>query len=202
MNMASAAVVNRLARQGLRDAAESYREEVRLRLRREGAERADAVARADAEMMAKFEPIAQRAEQQAERAKQAEQAQKAEQALAKAEPEPQFIGFQGDVDALIDPDYCEPDAGRRLRDAYVWVGDEFRRITLDTPGGNTRMEFGRAKAKPPTPLAVAVAEYYGEHRAKRGELFSRLAQFAERQHQQPAAPESKDDGSSFLADIE
>lgn len=116
-------------------------------------------------------------------------------------PEPSFYGYLGDVDELIDPDYTEPDAGNRLRDAYVWVGDEFRRITEDRPdnstlppGTITTMRFERAHTRPPTPLAVQIAEYYGEYRAKRSELLNRLASFAAKAHdtkdQQPETTEA------------
>ena len=95
----------------------------------------------------------------------------------------QFVGYVGDVDAIVDQDYHEADAGKRIRDSYIWVCDEFRRITIDMPDGTTQQNFHLAKTPPPTPHAVAIAEYYGENRQRRGELFSRLAQFAERQHQ-------------------
>jgi hypothetical protein len=70
----------------------------------------------------------------------------------------QFVGYAGDVDEITDPDCHQPDAGKRLRDAFVWIGDEFRRITTDSPTG-TRMDFSRAKCRPPSPLAIQIAEH-------------------------------------------
>jgi len=119
---------------------------------------------------------------------------------AEDEDAPDFVGFIGDVDDLVDPAYAEPDAGRRLRDSYIWVGDEFRRITADLPDGKTRQDYRKAKTRPPTPMAVGLAEFYGQNAAKRGELYGRLAQFAEKQHQ-PAASTPEAD-STFIDVIE
>ena len=174
-------MINRLQRAGLRPAAEAYRDEVRIRLKAAGTKRAQAVETAWGEMWSKFEPIVLRLEQ----------------------PDAGFIGYQGDVDSLLDPEYHEKDAGKRLRDAFVWVGDEFRRITTDSPTG-TRMDFSRAKTPPPSPLAIQIAEHYAmQPPGKRTELLARLAGFATKTHSAKEAPEPEPqyDGGGFWDEI-
>jgi hypothetical protein len=173
-----------LRQTGLWAEAKGYREAARQRLRKDGQGKPEAVEAAWREMAELFEPIARKIENLTRQREQA----------------PAFVGYAGDVDEITDPDYHQPDAGKRLRDAFVWAGNEFRRITNDSPTG-TRMDFSRAKTPPPSPLAVQIAEYYAENRSKRGELFWRLAAFAEKQHD--AKPEHKPQGSgSFLHEIE
>ncbi len=113
-------------------------------------------------------------------------------------PTPTFQGYAGELDDLVDPNYHETDAGKRLRDAFVWVGDEFRRITADlpddciSPGTITIMDFSKATTPPPTVLAVQIAEEYGRcPPGKRRDLFSRLTIFAVKSHT------PKDDSEEF-----
>ena len=156
-------VMDRLRRADLWEEAQAFREEVRRRLREEGKGKQEAVEGSWREMAEHFEPIAQKIE--------------------KARQTSSLVGYEGDVGEIIDPDYHQPDAGKRLRDAFVWVGDEFRRITTDSPG-RTRMDFSRAKTPPPSPLAVQVAEHYAmQPPGKRAELLARLAGFATKTHE-------------------
>ena len=151
---------------------------VRQRLRDEGKSKQEAVAAAWQEMAQHFEPIARKIE---DLTRQREQ----------------FVGYAGDVDEITDPDYHQPDAGKRLRDAFVWVGDEFRRITTDSPTG-TRMDFSRAKTPPPSPLAVQIAEHYAMRPpGKRTELLARLAGFATKTHSAEEATSAEPD-EAFL----
>ena len=164
-----------LRQTGLWAEADQYREQARQRLRDDGKGKQEAVEGAWDAMAEHFEPIAQKIE---DLTLQREQA-----------PAAQFVGYAGDVDEITDPDYHQPDAGKRLRDAFVWVGDEFRRITTDSPTG-TRMDFSRAKTPPPSPLAVQVAEHYAmQPPGKRAELLARLAGFATKTHSAKEAPE-------------
>ncbi len=100
-----------------------------------------------------------------------------------------FEGYAGELDDIIDPEYQEADAGKRLRDAFVWVGDEFRRITVDSlddcrpPGTVTVMDFSKATTRPPTVLAVQIAEEYGRcSPGSRRDLFSKLISFSVKSH--------------------
>ncbi len=172
-----------LRRAGLWDEAELYREDVRQRLRTEGTSKQEAVAAAWREMADHFEPIARKIE-----ALQREQAR--------------FVGYAGDVDEITDPDYLQPDAGKRFRDAFVWVGDEFRRITTDSPTG-TQMDFSRARTRPPSPLAIQIAEHYAiQPPGKRTELLARLAGFATKTHAADDATNADPDEDGFLHEID
>lgn len=165
-----------------------------MRLRANNTEKRAADQQAESEMWKWFEPVCRKIE-----AKQAADAARQELKRATevaAKPAPTFRGYQGDVDELIDENYSEPDAGARFRDSYVWVGDEFRRICQDSDSG-TRMDFSRAKTKPPTPLAVMIAEFYGAYPSKTGELLTRLASFAAKQHAQVEGDE-EEPANSYL----
>ena len=82
-------------------------------------------------------------------------------------------------------------------------GDEFRRITTDSPTG-TRMDFSRAKTPPPSPLAVQVAEHYAmQPPGKRAELLARLAGFATKTHSAEEATRAEpDEGFLHLLGLE
>jgi hypothetical protein len=169
-------IMELLRRAGLWEEADQYREGVRQRLRDEGKSKQAAVDESWQEMAQHFEPIARKIE---DLTRQREQ----------------FVGYAADVDEITDPDYRQPDAGKRLRDAFVWVGDEFRRITTDSPTG-TRMDFSRAKRRPPSPLAIQIAEHYAMRPpAERTELLARLAGFATKTHSAEEATNSDPDGA-------
>lgn len=108
---------------------------------------------------------------------------KKQPAEIQAVPEPTFDGYTGVLEEVVDQNYKETDAGKRLRDAFVWVGDEFRRITTDYSDGCTVMDFTKATTPPPTALAVQIAEEYAQCKpGQRRELFSRLISFAVKSH--------------------
>jgi len=120
-------------------------------------------------------------------------------------PESTFQGYTGEPDDIVDPTYQEPDAGKRLRDAFLWVGDEFRRITSDLPDDSTVMDFGKAATPPPTVLAIQIAEEYGRcSPGKRRELFARLTSFAVKSHAPKQDPEESDtnEADAILAALE
>jgi hypothetical protein len=166
---------------GLRHVAEAYRDEVRQRIAQlkggKDRDRDKVSLEAWQEMWDLFRPVVERLEAEGEKTKRMIETAREEAKQAKA-LEPTFLGYQGDVDDLIDPDYTETDSGARIRDAYLWVGEEFRRVCTDLADSGAVMHFGKAKAKPPTPLAVQIAEFYGANPAKREGLLAKLTTFA------------------------
>ena len=182
-------ITNRLERQGLRAAADAYREEVRLRLMAEanaGAgvvkkDRAAAVAQSWVEMWAKFEPIVAKAEAKAE----AEKAKAKAQAEAQSQPEPpapQLAGLPPFSEALLDLDYTERDPGRQLRDSLLWAAMEWQRVISDTDSGPVA-NLEAASTPPPTPFALFVlATYALGNLDKRRELITRALAFAVKSH--------------------
>ena len=99
------------------------------------------------------------------------------------DPTPTFQGYAGELDDLVDPDYQETDAGKRIRDSWLWAGFAFRRITRDYADGSTVMDFSKAKTPPPTDMAVGIAESYGVRPPddRRG-LYDKMALFAVKSH--------------------
>ena len=189
-------ITNRLERQGLRAAADAYREEVRLRLMAEanaGAgvvkkDRAAAVAQSWVEMWENFGPIIARAEAKAELAKAKAEAEKAKakaQAEAQSQPEPpapQLAGLPPFSEALLDLDYTERDPGRQLRDSLLWAAMEWQRVISDTDSGPVA-NLEAASTPPPTPFALFVlATYALGNLDKRRELITRALAFAVKSH--------------------
>jgi hypothetical protein len=177
-------IINRIMRLGLRSPAEALREEVRLRHRAAGKDKAEALTLAWAAMWEEFRPTVERLEGQANGAGR------------------QLLGTTDDLDTLLNPAYHEPDAGRRLRDGLVWAAEEIRRIVSDAPDGETVIDLARASVPPPTAWAVFVVEHYAMKAAKdRGELIARVMPLAAKQHDaQPGGAGPVGEGG-FLDDL-
>lgn len=187
-------------------AADAMREEFRIRLNAaekgplSKEDREEIVKQSWSKMWAIFEPIVERIELLQKNRRKAE-----ERLKGMKEPDPTFEGYTGDLDDIVDPNYKETDAGKRLRDAFVWVGDHFRRITTDFPDGSTVMDFSKARTRPPTDLAVQIAEEYARcPPGSRRELFSKLAMFAVKSHTPKEESETADtsEADAYLAALE
>lgn len=187
----------RLERFGLRDAADTYKEEVRKRLAQEqgGKDRDRAAVRQQSEeaMWELFEPICEQRE--AER-------QAAEEALRKAKevepPAPQLNGMPTDADSVLDPDYTEGDPGRQLRDAWLWVVMEWIRVIRDTDEGPIA-SIEAAASPPPNPFALFVLSTYALSGIdKRRELITRALGFATKSHDTPPDEPQGTEGDGFL----
>jgi hypothetical protein len=126
-----------------------------------------------------------------------------QEALEKAMgPPPRFVGYVGSINDILDPNYTETDPGKRIRDSWLWVGFEFRRITVDEAKGYTTQDFSKASTPPPTPLAVMIAEEYAQcPPGSRRDLFTRLIGFAEKGHATPTDIERRapiSEGDAYL----
>ena len=152
-------MINRLQSAELRPAAEAYREEVRIRLKAAGTERAQAVETAWQEMWKQFEPVLLKIEQGNDTGQ---------------------ASHQGAVDEVLNPDYTETDPRKQMRDSIYWIASEFRRVVSDGPRGAS-VDFRRAKQPPPTTLAVLITETYAAKPPdKRDALVTKVLAFAER----------------------
>lgn len=177
-------ITNRIERQGLRLAADAYREEVRLRLVAAAAgqkkDRPAIVAQAWEEMWAKFGPIVERREQEKRDAEAAaELVQQAKAAKTQPEPPaPQLAGLPPITKGLLDPEYLERDPGKQLRDGWLWVVMEWMMVIEDTDEGPV-VDLAAASTPPPTPFALFVLSTYALGNIdKRRELITRALKFA------------------------
>jgi len=182
--MNKAGIANRLSKAGLRDAAESLREEIRLRRKGAGEDRDSASQAAWAEMWDTFRPVVERWEKGQFK-----------------ETETPLTGCPIDVDPFLDPDYTEKDPGKWLRDGLIWTAAEIRRVVIDSDEG-TRIDLARARTKPPTAWAVFCLESFARKPpAKRGELIARVLPFATRSHETAPIETDSNDVDGFLGDI-
>jgi hypothetical protein len=180
--MGNSVIYNRLAKCGLRGAAESLKEEIRMRRKSIGDKRDLAVKIAEDEMWNVFRPIVEKLEKQ----KQDDEGN-------------QLTGCTDDLDEFLDPDYKETDPGKRLRDGLLWTAEEIRRVVTDTTDGTT-VDLSRAATPPPTAWAVFCLESFARKSPeKRAELISRVLPFATRSHD-PSDSETADEGSGGLLD--
>ena len=143
----------RLHRNGLWSLAEAMIETLRRKWREEKESKSgkgtsfqdkEIAAKAWDAVYAQLEPLCERLEKLAEK------------------PEPktfEFVGFTGDPDTLLDPNYAVEDPVQQNVDSYLWLKDEFRRVVIDHEGG-TKLAFGKAKRRPPTIEAVQLLEEY------------------------------------------
>lgn len=187
--MGSAAVYNRLARCGLRPAAEAYKNEVRLRRKAAGDDRATAVQAAEDAMLDLFIPLC--------KAREEAEAQKKQQ-----QSDPPLTGCVDDLDQFLDPEYAESDPGKWLRDGLIWTAAEIRRVVIDSADG-TSVDLTRASTPPPTAWAVFCLEAFARRPpSKRGELIPRVMPFATRSHEEEAAgPGDSTEANGFLDSI-
>jgi hypothetical protein len=138
-------IMGRLKSAGLWEEAEEYREEVRQRLRAKGKSKQECVAGAWKAVAAKFLPLAQQAMPGAAR-------------LAAMPPPP-----LAPVD--LDTNYREKDFASAQMDSLIWVISETRRMMVNH-GTGYKVDFSRARTKPPTALAMHLAEIYAVYPEK------------------------------------
>lgn len=159
--MDKAAICNRLARIGLREAADAYRDEVRKRRKASGEERDAANEGSWEDMAALFLPAAERIESGSSQT---------------------LSGCAEDPDQYIDPDYHETDPGKWIRDGLLWTAAEIRRVVIDSPEGAS-IDLRRAKTKPPTVWAIFCLEGFGRKPpAQRVDLIAKVLPFATKAH--------------------
>ena len=182
--MGSPSEYRRLEQFGLRDLAESYKEEVRKRLAREQGgskrDRADVRQQAEDAMWKLYLPAIQEREA--------------------AESESALVGCSGDLEQFLDPDYKETDPGKWLRDGLIWTAAEIRRVVIDSDEG-TRVDLARAHTKPPTAWAVFCLEAFARKApANRGDLIAKVMSFATRSHEPaPTQPDSSPENEYLAA---
>lgn len=153
-----------------------------------------------------FTPPMEKIEKLKEKVKRAEEkVKRTEETRIVKQPKPTFQGYTRNLDDLVDPNYQEKDQNKRVRDAWFWLGDNFRRITRDLPDGSTIQDFSKAKMRPPTEFAIQLAETYGRMAPdKREGMITRLTQFAEKTYT-PGEPSKEVDTSeadAYLAALE
>ena len=103
------------------------------------------------------------------------------------------------IDALLDPDYSEPDAGKRLRDGWLWCAEEWVRVVKDGPEG-AKVDVSKASRLPPNGFALSVLATYAQADPdRRRELLTRALSFAAKTHD-PDQMQGQGDG--FLGEIE
>jgi hypothetical protein len=184
-----AGICRRLAKLGLREAGDRFRDEVRKRLRAEGATREAANEGAWQEMADTFLPAAERAEGKA---------------AANAElPAPQLPGMPApaNINAAIDPAYNEPDPGKRLRDGLLWTVEQWMRVIADTETGPVAT-LAAASVPPPNPFALMVLSTYAlSPLDKRRELITRALAFATKAHDADST-EGDQPQTGFLGDVD
>ena len=74
----------------------------------------------------------------------------------------------------LDPNYSEKDFASATNDSIQWVAAQFRNII--TPHGFVfKVDYSRASSKPPTSLAMAIAEFYAAHPEKFEHLIRRIS---------------------------
>ena len=187
--MNKAGIANRLSKAGLRNVAEAYREEVRIRLAAaqggKDRDRDKVSLQAWQEMWDLYRPVVERLEQK-------------DQA---GEPDPLTWMLDEDLDQFLDPYYEEADPGKWLRDGLLWTAAEIRRVVADS-GEGTTVDLSRAKSKPPTAWAVFCLEAYARKPpSRRGDLIAQVLRFAAKVDSGTAVEEDKDEGEGFLHEI-
>ncbi len=94
----------------------------------------------------------------------------------------QISGLPDDISAALDPEYNEPDAGKRLRDGLLWAALEWTRVVKDTEAGPV-ITLDRASSPPPNSYALFVLQTYSlGDTDKRRDLIGRSLAFAHKQH--------------------
>ncbi len=163
--MANMAIINRLQNLGLREAAETLKNEIRERYKRLGETRANANEKAELEMWEAMRPAVERIE----KAKQPDDSTP-------------LSGCPENVDQFLDPNYFESNPANWLRDGLLWTAAEIRRVVIDSPDGTT-INLALAKSRPPTAWAVFCLEAFARKPPdKRAELIGRVLPFASKVH--------------------
>lgn len=200
--MGNAAIYNRLAKLGLREAAETYKEEVRKRLRADTDDRKAANIAAETAMWDTFGPVVERLEADKTEGAAAIKTAQDEAKAAAPEPPSQLPGLPAAADVLLDPNYNESDPGKQLRDGLLWVVMGFFRVIRDTVDGPVA-NLDAARMPPPNDFALFTLSTYALSPVdKRRELISRALGFAEKGHDAPSSPTGEGDGGGgFLGDV-
>lgn len=73
----------------------------------------------------------------------------------------------------LDPNYTETQRKQYVADSYYWAATQFRRMLVEIDTGY-QIDFSLATKKPPTPLAVALVEYYAACPKNLSSLFYQL----------------------------
>jgi hypothetical protein len=185
--MGNTLIYQRLDKFGLRDAAETYKEEVRKRLGQEqgGKTRDRAAVRQQAEdaMWELFKPVVEQRE-----------------AEERAEC-PSLKGIPADTDSVLDKSYSEPNPGAQLRDGLLWAAMEWMRVIRDTEDGPVA-SINAASTPPPNPFALFVLESYAlAGIERRRELITRALAFATKSHDAPQEPQSTTGADPYLEGI-
>ena len=186
--MGNAALWNRLSSLGLRGSAESLKEEIRLRLRREGLSKLESNDRSVTEMWSVYRPVVEGLEESRRKSarrleevetsarEKVEALQRAREEQVDRDEEPQLEGFPSDVDEVLDPEYLERDPANQLRDGLLWAAMEFQRVIRDGPDGAV-LELG--ESRPPNAFALFVVRTYAlSPLEKRRDLIARALSFA------------------------
>lgn len=199
---------NRLAKAGLREAAESLKDEVRQRRKAAGDNQATARQAADDAMSEAFKPILERWEKQQAAATQTLKDTKAKaiEAASPQQPEPpapQLAGLPVNTNALADllsTNYSEADPGKQLRDGLLWTVFEWMRVVKDTEAGPV-VDIAAASTPPPNAFALFILATYALGSIdKRKELVTRALAFATKSHD-PEDTNQGDDEEGFLDKI-
>jgi len=182
-NAGTSMVYQRLARCGIRPAAERLKDEIRLRRKAAGDGREKAATEAHREMWEQFRPIVERLE-----------------AGSSTGQAPTLAGLPTNTDSSLDPNYNEPDRGKQLRDGLLWAVMEFQRVIRDTDSGPVA-NIEAANTPPPNAYALFVLSTYAlSPIEKRRDLIGRSLPFASKAHDEVAATDSSDDGA-FLHEL-
>jgi hypothetical protein len=158
MELDKAEMMERLRKTGLWREASKRREEVRKNLKSEGKERAEAVAGAWRAMWEQFGP--------------------AVIALENCPPQRFEMHLGGEtVRDILDPEYTETEAPKRITAAWFWLAEHFIEVVSDSDSG-TVVDFTKASVPPPTPYTVMLTENYAREPDRRREMHSKIHAFA------------------------
>ena len=188
--MNKAAIFARLSKVKIRELAEAYLEQVRLRLAAEitskverQRQKTEINAKAWEDMWQTFEPAVKRLE-------------KEQKKQANNEEQPALTGIPDNVDALLDPDYSETDPGKWIRDSLLWTAAEISRVVQTSPEGTT-LNFNRAKTPPPHAFAVTCMGAFALKPTTA--LITKVLPFATKSHETTEIPPENE---SFLHELE
>ena len=159
--MGNPEIYNRLDRFGLRPIVDAYKQEVRLRYKAEGHDRATARQAAEDAMWTVVGPYVERLE---------------------GTEAPQLAGLPANPDSVVDPDYAEPDPGKQLRDGLLWAAFEWMRVVQQTDSGPVA-NIAAASKPPPNGFALLTLSTYAlSDIDRRRELITRALAFTTKSH--------------------
>ena len=107
----------------------------------------------------------------------------------------------GSIDDILDSEYAETDARKRIRDSMFWVAEEFRRIVEDRPTGTT-VDFRKAGVRPPTVFAIQMVETYAATKDRRADLIGKIMPFADKSAAESRRFGSSEESGGFLDSIQ